>query len=300
MFIAHVVWHFASLSLSHSLLLRCDRPKKIYNLNHLASIKPFRTNQIQYTHFGYLINIYRFISVCFFSCSWICYLFFFFFSFTSSHSSSSFVHILRWYFFGWTNIAVSMLHSNYDNSTPFIRLCAHAPSLGTLLFFFPLRLYTMRDWLSVSCRRVCRRATVCVFANHVFLISLPCCCCCVYFFSLQTLLFIHWESVPNTISFRIFFFISRMIQVVCMSLSLCKCKLNRLFKYIHVQLPINFTPVVASSSFALFGCCLIWPFRIYAQMQVEKKVVFLAPISLLLFSISLALFRFGHFAWLLI
>lgn len=153
-------------------------------------------------------------------------------------------------------------------------------------------LYTFR--LESFCRRVCRCATVCIFANHVF----------SHFFTLLLLffvssfsfsipflglLFIHWESVPNTISFR-------KSKKKCFSddsgspfWAVCVNVNWSGYSNIHVQLLINFTPVVASC-LSLLLLWLIWPFRTYVQMQVKECF----------FSLYFVLFRFGHCVWLLI
>ena len=144
MFIAHVVWHFAiSFAFSLSLLLRCERPKNLqFKSFGFDQTVPHKSNTI---HTFRLLNKYLPIYIGVYFLLFLNLLFGFFYLlllFSPLLLSMLFVGTVV----GWTNIAVSMLHSNYDNSTPFIRLCAHAPSLGTLLFFFfPLRLYTMRD-----------------------------------------------------------------------------------------------------------------------------------------------------------
>lgn len=144
---AHVVlWHLRCVFFSS--LDSLARFTKIYNLNH--SVRSKRANQT-YTHnirFGYLINIYR---VYDFLCA-------------VPDCVRSFC-----FAFGWTNIAVSMLHLEYMIIRSTHSLFMLLSTLILVLFFLLLSVFEL-----TLCRRVCLRATVCVFANHVFPISFGC------------------------------------------------------------------------------------------------------------------------------
>lgn len=147
----------------------------------------------------------------------------------------------------------------YDNLASIHSVFMH---LGTFFscsfsFFLPAPIWPFSQ-------RVCLCATVCVFANHVSLISLA---CCHVFYSVALMphfhLLLFCLSIENQCQIPYRSENVRMIQVVCCffthsALSLCKCKLNwRLFKYMHctvtgsISRPFFFL-VLASVSYLFF------------------------------------------------
>lgn len=103
-------------------------------------------------------------------------------------------------------------------------------------------------------------AGVCIFANHVFLISL---CSYVYCYNVVwSFVYPLKISIPNTISFRATAtttIIMRMIQVVNEIMYIVhKCKLKRLFKYMHIQL--------RSISRPFFFCVCLLSFKFHLSL----------------------------------